>query len=141
MDFRKPKTLLLLPLLAATVAILVFILFVSISRTGAIGTWGVNKTIGWGWEFVDIASLITILSMLFFVIGYALLWMLGLRLNKIISIIQLCLLLALPAVWMFEHINYKYLLTFLTALGVMLLLIANTVFAIVYKLADKQKIS
>lgn len=139
MDLRKPKTLLFLPLLAITVSILAIILFTAISYTGAVGTWGVNKTVGWAWEFADIASLLSILSIILFVIGYVILWILRMRLNKIVSIIQLSLLLALPAVWLFEHINYKYLLTFLTAFGVILFLIINTVLAIVYKLAGKQK--
>jgi hypothetical protein len=141
MDFRKPKTLLLLPLIGAITSILAIVLFAIISGTGAIGTWGVNKTVGWAWDFADTASLLSILSMLLFVIGYAILGIVGMKLNKIVSIIHLCLLFALPVIWIFEHINYKYVLTFSTAFGVILSLITNIVFAIIYKLGHKQKIS
>lgn len=141
MDFRKPKTLFLSPLIAVITTILAIIVFVLISGSGVVGTWGVNKTVGWAWDFADTASLLSIVSILLFVIGYMVLWILGMRLNKIVSIIHLCMLFALPVVWMVERINYEYLLTFLTALGGIIFLISNTIFAIVYKLADKQKIS
>lgn len=141
MDFRKPKTLVFSLLLAAIAVLFVIVMFAVVSDNGLVGTWGVNKTVGWAFEFADMASVFSILSVLLFISGYIFLWIIRVHLNRIVSIVNFFLILALPIVWILEHINYKYLLTFLTASGVVVVLIINTIFAIVYKLNDKERIS
>jgi len=139
MDFTKPKTLLLSPLmaLAASFAVLL-IAFLFLSGSGSIGTYGINKTIGWGYQFSDMATVAAVLSIIIFVLGYVILWIVRMHLNRIVSIVGLCLLLMLPVIWTIEHINFKSTFTFLTASGVIVTFIVNTVFAIRYKLRDKQ---
>ncbi|AWH86255.1 hypothetical protein HYN59_14550 [Flavobacterium album] len=139
MDFRKPKTL-LLSLLVTVIGAFIIILVLGISLgSGSLGTWGMNKTVGWAWDLMnDLAALLAIFSTLLFVFGYTFLWILKMRLNSIVSVINLCFLFALPVMWGIEHIKYEYLFTFLTALGVIISFIINTVFAIRYKLKDKQ---
>ena len=139
MDFTKPKTLLLSPLmaLAASFAVLL-IAFLFLSGSGSIGTYGINKTIGWGNQFSDMATVAAVLSIIIFVLGYVILWIVRMHLNRIVSIVGLCLLLMLPVIWTIEHINFKSTFTFLTASGVIVTFIVNTVFAIRYKLRDKQ---
>lgn len=139
MDFRKPKTLLFSLLLTVIGACIIMLLLGILLRGGSLGTWGMNKTVGWAWDIMnDMAALLSIFSTLLFVFGYVFLWILRTRLNKIVSIVNLCFLLILPVVWATEHVNYEYLLTFLTAAVVIISCIINTVFAIRYKLKYKQ---
>ncbi|MEL1242666.1 hypothetical protein AAEO56_00215 [Flavobacterium sp. DGU11] len=139
MDFRKPKTLLLSPLIVIAASFAVFLIdFIFLAGNGSVGTYGVNKTIGWAWQIGEIVSVFSIISFVLFVFGYILLWIVGLRVNKIISIVNLCILLFLPVVWAIEHLRDEYMFTFLTAAGVIISLIINTVFAILYKSKDKQ---
>ena len=131
MDFTKPRTLLLSPLiaLAASFAVLL-IAFLFLSGSGSIGNYGVNKTIGWAWDLMnDIAALSAIASVLLYVFGYAILWMLRMQVNKTASIVNLCFLLALPVVYAVEPTDYGYVFTLLTASCIALLLVLNIVFA------------
>lgn len=140
MDFRKPKTLLLSLVLAVIGLFIISLVLGALARGGSIGTWGTNKTVGWAWDVMnDMAALLAIISTLLFVCGYTFLWILKMRLNNIVSIVNLCFLFALPVMWGIEHIKYEYLLKFFTALVIIISFIVNTVFAFRYKLKDKQE--
>lgn len=139
MDFRKPRTLLLSLVLALIGLLIISLVLGVLVRDGSLGSWGMNKTIGWAWDVMnDTAALLAIISTLLFVFGYTFLWILKMRLNNIVSILNLCFLFILPVTWGIEHIKYEYLLTFSTALLVIISFIINTVFAFRYKLKDKQ---
>jgi hypothetical protein len=139
MDFTRPKTLLLSPLiaLAASFAVLL-IAFLFLSGSSSMGTYGANKTIGWAWGIMnDIAALSAIASVLLYVAGYAILWILRMQVNKTVSIINLCFLLALPVVWAVERVDYAYVFTLLTASCIALFLMVNIVFSVKLKAGTK----
>ena len=70
------------------IAIACIILF---AYFGRFGHWGINKTIGWGWEFTNPVFIITNSLWLIFPLGYGLLWILGCKTNRMLSRIQLIL--------------------------------------------------
>jgi len=134
MDFRKPKTLLIVPLIAFAASFAVLLIaFIFSAGSSSIGTYGANKTIGWAYQFSDIVTCIAVISFLLYILGYIILWMIQTQVNKTVSIINVCFLLLLPVIWIIEYANYQYLFTFITALGVMLSFIINSLFAITYK--------
>jgi hypothetical protein len=117
MDFRKPKTLLIAPLIAFAASFAVLLIaFIFSAGSSSIGTYGANKTIGWAYQFGDIVTGIAVISFLLYILGYIILWMIQTQVNKTVSIINVCFLLLLPVIWIIEYANYQYLFTFITAL-------------------------
>ena len=72
------------------VAIVIIAIFIS---TGEIGTYGVNKTVGWAYNIdtiVSIASFILILA--FYLIGYVILLIFNIKLHKLLTYLNVFLL-------------------------------------------------
>lgn len=96
MDFTKPKTFVL-----SIVIILIMLLLASLSlfllySTGSdsVGTYGVNKTVGWGWDITNYAPYTGVFVMVLYLLGYAIMWGLKFKVSKVISLVNLVSLIA-----------------------------------------------
>lgn len=96
MDFTKPKTFVL-----SIVIILIILLLASLSlfllyTTGSdsAGTYGVNKTVGWGWDITNYAPYTGLFVMVLCLLGYAIMWGLKFKVSKVISLVNLVSLIA-----------------------------------------------
>jgi len=84
-NFRKKIGVILIVLVIVIIAI-----FIS---TGKIGTYGVNKTVGWAYNINTIVPTIGFLLVLaFYVIGYVLLLILNIKLHKVLTYLHISLL-------------------------------------------------
>ncbi|WP_417369823.1 hypothetical protein [Flavobacterium beibuense] len=96
MNFTKPKTFVLsivTILITLPIASLLFFLVYS-KGLGSVGTYGVNKTVGWGWDITNYAPYIGAFVMVLCLLGYGVMWRLKFKVNKVISLINLVSLIA-----------------------------------------------
>lgn len=114
---KKPKYILvLLPSL-----LLAYFLYSTIGL--GIGTWGMNRTVGWAWD-VNI-HLPFIIALLFCFLSYTILLLLKCRPNKILTIIN-TVLLALTAATYFLRDGMWFVATMLGSMLVVVLCLVNT---------------
>lgn len=143
MDFCKPKAL-----VAITSALMLLTIVMVVCSNGdqidyyyekgTVG-WGMNKTVGWGWDLYSFAPFFCFIILLSSLLGYTILWISRLHLNRLVSIFNLITLLVLVAVsslhnWLNSAWSIILLGTFLS----ILLFLTNTIFAIQYKISDKK---
>lgn len=84
--FTKPISIFLFHLL---VIVLITLLGFFTSALNRFQTYGVNKTIGWAYDFCTFILPSVVVSFLITLIGYGVLSLFKLMLNKVLSIIQL----------------------------------------------------
>ena len=131
-NFSKPKHLLLITLFLSTLGCLFTIINPSVIA---------NYSLGWA-RFSHYSSFIpslVIISLLLGVLGYGILSLFKTRLNKIISVIYLSLLLLSYALLLYSSNGYLWLTRILLLILIIILFFVNMVFAIYYKLSDKNK--
>jgi hypothetical protein len=105
-----------------------------------IGTYGVNKTIGWAWNFCPSLPFFALVSLVGATASYGILLFLKARLNKWMSILNVIALAIILAFLWISPYDYEWCdirLKFTILSGVFLF--ANFLFAIGYKLSDKNK--
>lgn len=133
-SFSKPSSFLKYTFI---IAIIVFAARLLI-KDGSIETWGANKTVGWALDFCSMAELITVLLFAAAAVIYLLLWIFNMRLNNIVSVIQISLFFILGIFNLIEDqwVCYNVMIPAL-AFGTVMVL--NTGFAIGYKISDNRK--
>ncbi|MHA3789192.1 hypothetical protein ACX0HA_13365 [Flavobacterium hauense] len=136
-DFSKPKHLFLIGL--------GYITFLSIllGLTGVFPesyfVFGVNKTIGQAYDFVAASGVFFLGSQIIAVTGYGFLWLFKCRINLRISIVHYFIIILIPFVVNFEERYDYYGLTVGTSILTIVIAVMNAVFAMYYKLYDKNK--
>ncbi len=141
MDFRKPKTPLLLLLAIIGLAILTIIILRP-DDGEVFGRYGVNKTIGWAWDISQLCMdvyFFIISCVAAFLAGYVILLLLRGRTNKIITILHLALILCtIGLATTTTYLENICIYTIILSVISMGLMIANSIFAIRYKIADSR---
>lgn len=96
MDFTKPKTFVLSIVIILTISLLVSLSLFLLYTTGSdsVGTYGVNKTVGWAWDITNYAPYIGTFVMVLCLLGYSVMWVLKFKVSKSISLINLVSLIA-----------------------------------------------
>lgn len=70
------------------------------TSNGDMGTWGINKTVGWAWDLISINLYFFIFSSTLFVFTYLILVLLNYRINKILTSIQFLLMILIMILFM-----------------------------------------
>jgi len=92
-DFSKP-TGPLLGLLCIIVFLIGGLVISSFFQEGlAIGTYGVNKTVGWAWDICNILPAALMALVVIQILLYLILWLCKARVNKVVSINNLILVI------------------------------------------------
>ncbi|WP_417354988.1 hypothetical protein [Flavobacterium sp.] len=96
MDFTKPKTFVLSIVIILIISLLVSLSLFLLYTTGSdsVGTYGVNKTVGWAWDITNYAPYIGAFVMVLCLLGYSVMWVLKFKVSKSISLINLVSLIA-----------------------------------------------
>jgi hypothetical protein len=132
-NFSKPKHLFIL-----SISYLVFIiLFLNV--VGLDVLFGVNRTIGFAYDFINVSLVFFTWTLLVCGIVYLLMWIFSLRVNAKISIIQYSLFFLMQFLIYYEYRKGYCEFTPLSGMIVLVLLLCNIGFAIYYKLSDKNK--
>ena len=141
MDFTKPKTFVL-----SIVAVLIILPIVSLlfflvysKDLGSVGTYGVNKTVGWAWDITNYAPYIGAFVMVLCLLGYGVMWRLKFKVSKAISLINLVSLIAallLGSTTMIIMSRYPELILSFIAI---VMLIINLSFGTRLKMYDKKQ--
>ena len=95
-DFSKPRVFVLSVLTLGVILLLVSTLLAILYFTGSpsVGTYGVNKTVGWAWDITNYAPYIGAFVMVLCLLGYSVMWVLKFKVSKSISLINLVSLIA-----------------------------------------------
>ncbi len=139
-NFSKPSGPLLGLLYFFVISILlVLLLFVVVNNAGSFSTYGVSKTVGWGWNIMNWLPLISSLCLLSYILAYFILLLCKATVSKVLSILNLCLVIPLFPIIFFP--DYCYTFTTLTWVPMLfvLILFANIGFAIRYATTAKRK--
>lgn len=113
------------------IVVLCSIVFLSF-ELNLVGTWGVNKTVGWAWDITNFAPLVFIPVLIICLLGYCIMWMFKLKVNKVIALLNLSfLLLALGLI--FSYIS------FIMSLNALVMAIVNFTFGVTVKMYEKKK--
>ncbi len=73
---------------------------VFITNDGKMGTYGINKTVGWAWDLLSINFSILIFSSILFLFTYLILSLLKYRINKIFILVHLVLMILIMVLFM-----------------------------------------
>lgn len=137
MKFSNPKYLFLIGLGY------VMFLFLLLGLTGFFRdtdfVFSVNKTIGNAYDFVAAKAIFFLGSQIIAITGYGFLWMFKCRINPKISMFHYFIILLMPLVVNFEDRNGYYGLTIGISIFIIIIAVLNVVFAIYYKMYDKNK--
>jgi len=139
-NFSKPSGPLLGLLYFFVISILlVLLLFVVVNNAGSFSTYGVSKTVGWGWNIMNWLPIISSLCLLSYILAYFILLLCKATVSKVLSILNLCLVIPLFPIILFP--DYCYTFTTLTWVPMLfvLILFANIGFAIRYATTAKRK--
>ena len=139
-NFSKPSGPLLGLLYFFVISILlVLLLFVVVNSAGSFSTYGVSKTVGWGWNIINWLPLISSLCLLLYILVYFILLLCKATVSKVLSILNLCLVIPLFPIILFPDCCYTFTtLTWVPMLFVSVLF-ANIGFAIRYATTAKRK--
>ncbi|MFP9113205.1 hypothetical protein ACLI1A_04645 [Flavobacterium sp. RHBU_3] len=130
-DFTKPSGLLLGLLYFFVLAILLLIVIAFNAKiTGSISTYGVNKTVGWGWDILNWLPVFAIVSLLLYILGYLILFLCKATISKKLSVINLSLVLLSLFLSFFRGYDSMYMLNLLVPVLSVLVLFVNIGFAI-----------
>ncbi|MFP9098330.1 hypothetical protein ACLI09_04690 [Flavobacterium sp. RHBU_24] len=92
-NFSKPSGP-LLGLMCIIVFLAVGLIILSLFQDyPAIGTYGVNKTVGWAWDICNLLPVAVITFIIIFILGYLIMLLFKARVNKIVSMVNLVLLI------------------------------------------------
>lgn len=127
LNFSKPSTF--LKVFFGVLILIILLLFVVYDGSG-IGTYGVNKTIGWGWEFRQTVPLLAAVSSVLSIVLYLILSLLKLKINKYIAVLHLLSILILSGYTILLAYGVGYYTTLLLFVVSIVLLIINTAIAI-----------
>lgn len=136
-NFSKPKHSLLAFSIIVTGIIITFLFSLSFEDE-PIGTYGVNRTIGWAWDYCEI-NLLGATALLVCLFGYMALWTIKARVNKVVSILHAASILVGLIVYfkaLQQLILSKY--SFWISIISILLFLANAIFAFIYKMSSKK---
>jgi hypothetical protein len=136
-DLTKPKHLILM-LSFIIVGVMAFLIFSFFFQTEVIRTYGVNKTIGWTWDYCEAITFFGLTSTLVYLLGYLALWSLRTRVNKLVSLLHILSIIAGSVIYFLaaEKAGLCVYSVWISVIGVILFL-ANGILAVIYKLADK----
>jgi hypothetical protein len=132
MDFSKPSTS--LKLFFGFFVLVTLLLFIVYNGSG-IGTYGINKTIGWAWELGENRTIVILLMaatvLLLGIVLYLILALFKLNVNKYVVITQLILFVLLTgsSIVITYGLSYYIPITFFVVSVV--LLVINTIIAII----------
>lgn len=145
--FSKPKTLVVL-LSSITLVLVLLTAVIVIMRHGdsvdyyyensTVG-WGVNKTVGWAWDLYNFTHFFCFLTLVISLSGYVILWISRVRLNRLVSVFNIIVLLAMLTILPLNKLINVWLIVLIAASLSVLLLLANTIFSIIYKISDKKE--
>lgn len=139
-DFTKPTGPLLGLLYFFVISILlVLLLFVVVNNAGSFSTYGVSKTVGWGWNIMNWLPLISSLCLLWYILAYFILLLCRATVSKVLAILNLCLVVPLFPIILFPDCSYAFTTLTLIPMLCMLVLFANIGFAIRYATTAKRK--
>lgn len=119
--------------------ILVLLLFVVAQSTGSLSTYGVNKTVGWAWDLFNWVPFISLFGLLSYILAYFILLLCKATVSRILSILNLCLVIPLFPIILFPDYSYAYSALTLLPMLCVLVLLANIGFAIRYAITAKRK--
>lgn len=126
-DFSKPRTLVLFTFLLLILAI------IRISFYSDLNNFGINKTVGNAWEWVGLRVAASVLTILFSLLVYTVLWIYKLKVNKTFSLFNLSFLTG--ALGGFIGLNFSVIY----GLYAVLILLMNITHAIAAKKNEKKK--
>lgn len=139
-DFSKPTGPLLGLLYFFVISILlVLLLFVVVNSAGRFSTYGVSKTVGWGWNIMNWLPLISSLCLLSYILAYFILLLCKATVSKVLSILNLCLVIPLFPFILFPDYSYAFTTLIWIPMLCVLVLFANIGFAIRYATTAKRK--
>lgn len=127
LNFSKPSTF--LKVFFGVLILIILLLFVVYDGSG-IGTYGVNKTIGWGWEFTQTVPLLAAVSSVLSIVLYLILSLLKLKINKYVAVLHLLSILILSGYSILLAYGVGYYTALLLFVVSIVLLIINTAIAI-----------
>lgn len=113
---------LFLILLSPILLLIIYFLF----NQNTVETWGMNKTVGWAWDIIDLIFIYFPLYVLF-LISYGILFAFKIKTHLTISRIHI-LLIAIP-IFTFSNYNYIYV-TFYSIVLSIIFFIANIIISL-----------
>jgi hypothetical protein len=103
-----------------------------------IGTWGLNKTVGWAWDLSSLGFLFNLLLLVVFLISYLILLLFKIRFNKTLGFIQIAIILFIGFTSPFQQFpNFNAALNVISVL----LLIINIFLSIAKKRKQKSNLT
>ncbi len=106
-----------------------FFVFLNTGDTG-MGTWGINKTVGWAWDISNFNYLQFLLYPIY-LFGYGLLFLFKVRTNYQLSLVHFGLIVISAAIFSYPNLS---LVTFCLTFCSFLIFTINIVYAIILKL-------
>ena len=134
-NFSKPKYPFLILAILLLSPIIYLIVRELLFEDTVVGTYGVNKTIGWAWDLCNFMPVIFGLSVVTSVIGYGFLVLLKAKINSWITIVQMLSLVFLLISIYFGLCTTGLIISILS----LILFFINVGFAIAIKMYDKNK--
>jgi hypothetical protein len=138
-NFSNPKHLFCILLIVLLLPIIYLIDEIVLGQT-VIGTYGVNKTIGWAWDFCAFIPVLFGFTFVLTFTGFGVLTLVKAKLSRWISVLQM---VSIASAFLFLLIipSYEYLCNIRLMLSILslILLFVNIGFSIGYKMSDKNK--
>lgn len=134
-NFSKPKYPFLILAILLLSPIIYLIVRELLFEDTVVGTYGVNKTIGWAWGLCNFMPVVFGFSVVTSVIGYGFLVLLKAKINSWITIVQMLSLVFLLVSIYFGFCTTGLIISILS----LILFFINVGFAIAFKMYDKNK--
>jgi hypothetical protein len=94
-NLAKPATILKL---ISAVAVLYIGIISLITETPYIDTWGVNKTIGWAWDFCFVLPVLSFFTFIIILVFYGVLAAIKAKLHKTSTLLSIIFIVLVPVV-------------------------------------------
>ncbi|RDI10391.1 hypothetical protein [Flavobacterium sp. AG291] len=134
-NFSKPKHPFLILAILLLSPIIYLIVRELLFEDTVVGTYGINKTIGWAWDLSNFMPVVFGFSVITSVVGYGFLVLFKARINSWITIIQMLSLVFLLVSIYFGFCTTGLIISILS----LILFFINVGFAIACKMSDKNK--
>lgn len=135
MNFSKPLNF--IKVYFAVLVIISIVLFL-ISDGSGIDTYGVNKTIGWVFDFCSTVPLLGAFSLVASLTGYFILFLFRLNVNRYIAVVHLIIVMVVSILSIVARSGSICEIALLLAVFALLLLIINFMMALTRKLGKKK---
>ncbi|WP_417353445.1 hypothetical protein [Flavobacterium alkalisoli] len=140
-DFSKPRAFVLSVLTLGVILLLVSTLLAILYFTGSpsVGTYGVNKTVGWAWDITNYAPFVALFVLILCLFGYIIMWVLKFKVSKVASLINLGSLIVALAVGSTTMLIMSRLPELILSLIAFVMLLVNFSFGVWAKMYDKKQ--